>query len=465
MTNNLYSFQQTGIDFLKKHPRALLGDEPGLGKTRQLIEAAVGNTLVVAPAAVLHAGVWNDEISKWNNPRASFTCVSYSYLPKRIGGKMGDVPRVEFDKVWDTVILDEVHNVKNVKAHSTKAVECLTKKAHRVYMATGTPILNYPQELFQIARFLDPDQAQPGKELGSKWRWIDTWFDTKPNRFNQQARDIIGLRGCDPTCRTRPVDDPCPHQVRFVKAVFKGKYLGRKRDDVLTQLPPLVLDVKHIPMTKTQDKAYKDMLNDYMVELKNGGNKIAFNFSSRHVNLSKITTGLGTLEDDPDFKNSSKMDTLKQDLIDRPGNVLVVTHYRSSAHAVVKLVESLKRRAFLITGGVDVRGREKAITGFKGDPSSVLVGTLDTISEGITLTQADTVIFVEQSYRPSRNEQAIRRIHRIGQTRPCTAIKYVALRENRKNTVDTIKEGILRNKTDAQVKTITCAQMLQMLQD
>lgn len=88
----------------------------------------------------------------------------------------------------------------------------------------------------------------------------------------------------------------------------------------------------------------------------------------------------------------------------------------------------------------------------------VLVGSLETVSEGLTLTQADMAIFVEKSYKPSRNEQAMRRVHRIGQTRPVSVLDYVTPK-----SVDANKRALLAEKTDQQMRALTAAQFTALL--
>jgi DNA repair protein RAD16 len=94
---------------------------------------------------------------------------------------------------------------------------------------------------------------------------------------------------------------------------------------------------------------------------------------------------------------------------------------------------------------------------FKAGKLDVLVGSLETIAEGLTLTAADMVIFLETSFKPSRNQQALRRIHRIGQERPCSALDYIT-----PGTVDEGKRELLKAKTDHQIRTLSVAQMAEI---
>jgi SNF2 family DNA or RNA helicase len=99
-----------------------------------------------------------------------------------------------------------------------------------------------------------------------------------------------------------------------------------------------------------------------------------------------------------------------------------------------------------------------AVQGFKDGKLDVLVGSLETIAEGLQLTVADTAIFVETSYKPYRNEQAKNRVHRLGQTRPVTILDYVT-----PNTVDEKKRALLREKTEDQIRYLSAGEFKRLL--
>ena len=67
--------QRFAVDWLQHVNRGLLGDEPGLGKTRTAIEAYGGRdrVLVIAPALILNSGTWQAEVAKWVDRPEVFT--------------------------------------------------------------------------------------------------------------------------------------------------------------------------------------------------------------------------------------------------------------------------------------------------------------------------------------------------------------------------------------------------------
>ena len=86
MSDADFAYQEDGIEWLRRrvaaNGTAYLGDEPGLGKTRQLLLASVEPVLWVAPALVLDSGTITDEVERWT-PGLDVTQVPYSSLNAR----------------------------------------------------------------------------------------------------------------------------------------------------------------------------------------------------------------------------------------------------------------------------------------------------------------------------------------------------------------------------------------------
>jgi len=176
----LAKHQAEAITWIQTQQRGLLGDEPGLGKSRVAIEAFkhLDRILVVAPSMVISGGTWNDELEKWAGERAAhFTIAPYSMLNAREKtGKSGTAPvrklRPEFQGHWDAIIVDEAHYTKGRSTSWTWAVEQLAKNSDYVLQMTGTPMPNWAHELFTLLRVIWPDEAKGGGRFGSYWRWV-----------------------------------------------------------------------------------------------------------------------------------------------------------------------------------------------------------------------------------------------------------------------------------------------------
>lgn len=457
----LRPYQQAGLDFLRARPRAFLADEMGLGKSSQMLLASEGRTLVVAPAMVLDGGTWRDEIARWTPERADdIVTWAYTSVAAREGRKVTQKPRPEIDQRWDTVILDEAHYLKGRKTSWTRALRPVLKRAGRVIIATGTPIPNWSQELFEPLQVLWPERAKPGGDLGSYWRWAERWFDTEPEIVYRQGKQLEvphvgGLLACTPECAEREPLDPCDHYKDFFAENLGDRFLQRLRDNVLTDLPPLTVETVYTPMTPSQARMYREIKKEFVTELGDGRYKVAWNSAAKNVLLDKVATGASILDPSENaLKGSGKLQRLAYDLGDRTRPTLVVAHFRASVEAAANVALGLGMTAEVIHGGTTRPERRSIIERFKLGLIDVLCGSLETIAEGLTLTVADMVIFLETSFKPSRNQQAMRRIHRLGQERPCVALDYVT-----PDTIDAGKRELLAAKTDQQIRVLTAAQM------
>lgn len=427
----LLEHQRFAVDWLQHVNRGLLGDEPGLGKTRTAIEAYGGRdrVLVIAPALILNSGTWQAEVAKWADRPEVFTFAPYSRLNARERTERGGTrpiarPRPEFDQPWDAVIIDEAHYIKGRKTSWTGATEQITQRADCVLAMTGTPVPNWGYELFTLLRLLHPDQAAPGRRYGSYWRWALSWFRNEPTRF--QRYNLTGLRACTPACDLVNRTGTCEHYAEFIRGNLDGKFLRRERSEVLTDLPPLTETVVETPMDAAGRRAYRDLRAEWLTQV-GDSQVVAWTPGSRTDLLDLVTVSPWLLNPDGP-PTGGKFDQLTYDLQSRTRPVVVFAHHRQVVQACADLAQSLGRPARAVHGGNSAEENGQAVRDFLDGRVDVLVGSLSVMAEGLTLTRADTLIFVEKSHRPAVNEQAMRRVHRMGQTRPVTVLDYVTPR-------------------------------------
>jgi SNF2 family DNA or RNA helicase len=448
---DLMPHQRDGIEWLRRTPRALLADDPGLGKSAQALLAAEEPVLIVAPAML--EGTWCDEktgeIAKWR-PDLDYSWVSYSSFCHREGRRVEPRPKAMYaNEEWGTIICDEAHYLKNRKAKWTQAMLSLVKnnQGARLMLLTGTPIPNWGHELFMPLRLLhDADD----RSYTSYWRWIDDWFTwwTPPWARDNNHREIGGVRsdiGWDV----------------FAAENDLGEFMIRRlRDEVLKDLPPLTEQTVLVPMEKTQRRAYDELVRDYFTYVEESDTEVAaFSDGGLHVKLAKVTTGTATLAEEVGLFGSCKLDALRELLEEREGApVVVFCHFRATARCIELLGQTLGRSVGVIMGGVPQKRRDEMVNQFQSGVLDMLVGTLETLGEGVTLTRSSTCIFVERSWRPSKNEQAMRRLHRIGQTAPVTVIHIVT-----EKSLDQRILALLAAKERQQMQALTAAEFARLL--
>lgn len=432
-----------------------------------------GETLVVAPAMVLDGGTWHDEAGKWASEPSEIVQAAYTRLgPQRVSKRpehgywsqrkaWESLVKADLLRRWSTVIFDEAHYLKGRGSLRSNYAQAIAAQAEQVYLATGTPIPNFAHELFPLLQMLNPNQARPGGRLGSYWRWVGQWFKVTPGQYSDY--EVGGMLGCGRACEAHPPTDPCEHYLEFAESELSGVFLQRRRDDVLPDLPALTEVTVEVPMGPKQRTAYRELKKNLVTSIE-GTEVVAWSRSAAHVLLDQLTTGVGLMEGGEVFNrrgevtaDNAKLARLKQDLESRSRPTLVVAHYQPTVEAAVRVARSVGAKAELVYGPTSKADRLRHVRAFQAGRLDVLVGSLETIAEGLTLVAADQVIFVEKSWKPSRNDQALRRIHRIGQVRPVTALDYVT-----PNSVDSGKRDLLKLKTDHQMKMLTAADIVRI---
>lgn len=206
---------------------------PILGKTVQALTAVVssrilslrnrttGAVLVICPASVLIH--WESEITKFFKPTILRPLLFADLLSRSIkssssvieedsrnsilrGLSIHDVVLVSYAKflkeihilkevLWDTIILDEAHIIKNPKSKTAEAI--FSVRAQRRIAITGTPLQNNVNELWSIFNFLLPDYLGEYNEFRSEYiAPIQRSFEIiESNRGGSSNRQSISLQG------------------------------------------------------------------------------------------------------------------------------------------------------------------------------------------------------------------------------------------------------------------------------
>lgn len=428
------TYQIEGSGFLLDVERGILADEPGLGKTNQAIVAAEGRTLVVVPASLQHS--WVQALEEWRDFGQDFEITTYSRLARR-GKRNTVVPvlRDEYRGHWDTVIFDECHYLRNRRANWTKAA--LKFKTDRCYLLSGTPLAGWAWDVWPLVRLVDPDD----QFSRSYWRWVEEWFKWWEPPY-RKGKEITGLK------------DGLTWDDFAAGCGLADRWLRREMDDVLGELPPLSCQTIEVELSGEQARVYRELHKELVAEVESG-HLVSWNTGDQFVKLAKLATGLGVAVDSYGLRQSSKLEALRLVLQERTRPALVFSHFRRSAELAAATGEQLGKRVGVLHGGVPQQQRDELVRRFQAGEIDVLSGTFATMAEGLTLTTADCVVFLERSPRMLYNFQAERRIRRFGQERPCLRIDLVA-----QGTVD---ERLIRRLEDKSEQERGVVQALDLL--
>lgn len=389
----LYPHQIEARDFLLAKKRAILADQPRVGKSLAGAAAALENlpALVVCPAIV--KTVWEAAFLKLN-PGVSIRVVN----GKNDAMKTTDhqVVIINYDLLqyfnnagYQTLVLDECHRVKNPLAKRTTSAALLMKQIDRVYALSGTPIPNRPIELWPILHGL-------GIYRGG-------WYDFAA-RYAKMWKAPWGL------------DVSGSSNIAELKALMKPHVMRRKKEDVFKdyQDPQVSLITFDLPNDKREQQFDVDAL------VANPNALLAFE-------------GLAEIMKEAGMRKVDAAAEFIDDLLNAGEPVVVFAHHKD---VVGKLCDELRvHKPVTVVGDTPRAQRDKAIEAFQSGKAKCIVGNIAAMSEGVDLSAADTIVFVECTWSTSALEQASSRVENIAKHGVKPMIYILTIRASLDHTV------------------------------
>lgn len=383
-----YPYQKTGIIYALNKPNVLFADDMGLGKTLQ----AIGVINVEFPKKILIVCPNSLKIN-WRKELEKF-CV-HDYSINIVTSKKGvdlscNVNIINYDilskqeilqtQEFDVLIADEVHYAKNNKALRSKALYEL--KAARRIAISGTP-MNKPIELYHILKWLSP-------------------------KLFPNYRDF-GLRYCAGFFDGRGYDFSGASNLEELQSKLRANLMVRRlKKDVLTELPNKVRQIIALEGLSDKEKAIeKKAFDSFSKDYEENAGKLSY-FGAAFEELAKIRKETAIR------KLPACVDFIKEIIEDTNEKVVVFAHHQD---IVAELCSQLStHNPVKVIGGMSIEDRDKAVNTFQtNEQSKVFVGSIMACAEGLTLTAASKVVFVELLFSPDKLSQAEDRCHRIGQ--------------------------------------------------
>lgn len=391
----LYPFQKVAVAFAEmSNGRCLIGDEMGIGKTISAIGYAALHpearpAIVVCPANVKFN--WKKELNKWlpdedvtvinsgkdKVPMTNFVVINYDLMAKKQDELIEIAPRL--------VVLDESHYIKNSGSKNkpvqrTVATLNVCNYSSKVLALSGTAISSRPKEFFNTLNLMRPDQFPSFWDFAQ--RYCDPWHDgfgwnfdgaSHTKELNERTRDLC---------------------------------IRRLKSEVLPELPPKTRTFFPIQLNKKARSPYDyaqeewdRKIDDYY---QNGepmppGTMLNMISDLRHI------CGQIKVDYAADWISQYREQTGKP--------IVVFTHHRD----VLKRLAEKFKDARTISGDTASKTRQQIVDDFQAGHIPVLICNTVAAKEGITLTKADTVLFIEREWTPTDEEQAEDRVYRIGQ--------------------------------------------------
>lgn len=434
-------YQNAAVEYRIARKHAIIGDAPGLGKTAEalLFGNSIGaeRTLVICPASLRLN--WERECKMWAineglstypvlkskdgiSLQHNFVIISYDLLRNK------SIINALLDGLWDHMILDEAHALKDPKGNQrTKAIcapDMLPSVVDRITMLTGTLMPNQPIEAYNAIRLcdhsaidnmsLDAFREEYYEEGGGMVR--GPVLITKDADGNSVEPYYINKLHYSDKVRNVPVnlDDL---QWRLRKYVM----VRRLKEDVLSQLPPKQWHPFPIEADANIRRALKhpgwDKVSK-LYEMDPGA------FDTGIPVDGAVSTAMRELGE---AKAPIVADYIEELLREGVEKIVVGAWHRNpSEEGVAKtglsVLHYLRKRLekygiVYMDGTTSDRNKQKAVDAFQGlEEVRVILGQLSTIGEGWTLTAAQDGVLAEFWWVPGKNDQFLDRMHRRGQT-------------------------------------------------
>lgn len=422
----LRNYQKQGVKWLNYlHEQSLggcLADDMGLGKTLQAITLLSAvypkqelSSLIVVPKSLLHN--WEQEVKKfspglsthiyygtnrnWEEAeKAQLIITTYALV-------RNDIEKLK-EKEFYYVILDESQNIKNLQAQATRSIMLLQSR-HRLALS-GTPIENNLGELYSLFRFLNP-----------------AMFGT-PQHFNQYYAGPIQKGG--------DLD-----AARELKKKIYPFILRRLKKDVLQELPDKTEQLLYVPMSEPQQRLYEERRLFYQEAIKmqiaqKGVQQSQF-FIFQALNELRQLASIPEARTDGAI-SSPKLEALSEHLLSALGSghkALIFTNFLAAIEHIGQQLNDEGIEYVSMTGAT--RNRQELVERFQQEPDcKVFLLTLKTGGTGLNLTAADMVFVFDPWWNKAAENQAVDRVHRIGQKKNVVSYKMI--------TQGSIEEKILQ---------------------
>lgn len=410
--------QEETASFLTIHRKAFCFNDPGTGKTLSALWAAdylmkigeVRRVLILCPLSIMQSA-WMADLQASIIHRTAI--IAYHSSPARrramVQGDhafvIANYNGVEIfgneiikDGRFDLIIVDEANAYKNVSTNRWRALDAITTPDTYLWLMTGSPASQSPEDAFGLARLICP---------------------TRVPRFKTGWRDKVMLKATAFKWVPRPNAKQLVHEalqpaIRFEKAQCMD-------------LPPVMIETREVPMTAQQSKYYTLLKQQALVRTA-GETITAINAAAEVSKLLQISCGAAYSDDKEvvEFDATPRLRVLEEVLQETSRKVIVFALFRSSIATITSYLTAQGIANEEIHGGVKPAKRGDIIHRFQTEPEPrILVLQPQATAHGITLTAADTVVFFGPLMSVEQYTQGIARSDRKGQSSDKVTVVHI----------------------------------------
>lgn len=437
MSIELFAHQRKAVELARERKRHAFFWSCGTGKTIAMLAVCAERpvkTLVVCPKSIMRAA-WAEDARHF--PQLN-TVVCWSDRPSerdRLIQGPWDIAVTNYETMKRhaaeflsvgvrRLIVDESSKVKQHDSQTTRCVHAIADRVDEVYLLSGTPAPNNGTEYFGQLRALGRDVVGV-----SYWGFASRLFipQKKKIRVGAQVKEVVV--GWTQT----------EQQKQKLAEILAGCSWSLRKEECL-DLPGKTDRLIDVELNADERRAYKAAAEEFRFALKDDeteGSGRRFAAEAAAMKLRQITGGVVLLDGERQELGESKLDAL-EDALDEIGADEPVVIWAEFTHDIDRIAMRMEQRgepSAIIDGRTSSAAGETA-RAFQAGEIRRLICHPAAAGHGITLTRASYAIYYGLSFSFELYEQSRDRIHRAGQTRPCTYLHLIA--------PETIDESLLR---------------------
>lgn len=434
-----FDHQMDSFKYALTHNKFLLGDEQGLGKTKQALDIAVSRKSKMRHCLIV-CGVnnlkwnWYKEVEIHTNEKAHILGSRVNRKGKTVIGnsseRLADLKQVHdeyfiitnietlrdkgiqaqikkmcSEGIIGMTIIDEIHKCKNSQSKQGKAIHCCCSY-YRLAL-TGTPLMNNPIDLYNVLKWLEVENHS-----------LSYFKNLYCEMGGFGGYEIIGYKNLEQ-----------------LESMLSKNMLRRRKEDVLN-LPPKLYTDELLDMDNSQDKLYRDVTNQIIEDI----DRIMLlpNPLTELIRLRQVTSN-------PNILSSKNITNVKYDRVfdileSTTDKVIIFSNWTQVINPLYIKLSSLGYNPAIVTG--ETKDPIAEMDKFQNDKSCrAILGTTPALGTGYTLTAANTVIFIDEPWNKAIKDQAEDRCHRIGTKGTVNIITLIC-----KDTIDEKIHQIIKDK-------------------
>lgn len=400
--------QRATAEFVTLHRRCFVLSEAGTAKTLSVLWAAdylmqikvVRRCLVICPLSIMHSA-WMGDLNRSIIHRSAVVCHhtnaerrrelirgDYEFVIINYDGLPLVADAIQRDGRFDLIIVDEASGYSTSTTKRWKCLHKLLTPSTWLWMMTGTPAAQSPLQAYGLAKMVNP-YAVP--------QFFTAWRDMVMHKVTM----FKWLPKPDAKAKVFEALQP---SIRFTK-------------DQCLDLPPVLTEVREVPMTPQQQKYYDIIRNDMLARAA-GVQITAVNKAALVSKLLQVSQGCALSDDKEvvEFDASKRLSVLTEVLEETNRKILIFALFRASIDLIHRHLVAKGYDVDVIHGGVASGQRGNIVNRFQfTDSPRILVMQPQATAHGLTLTQADTVVFYGPLMSVEQYIQCVARADRQGQ--------------------------------------------------